>query len=92
MIISSGSGKTIVEDFSVAEPKTSLVAGQLNALGKTDVLIVTDEPDQSLVLGARNIPHVDITDPAGINPYSLLSHSEVVMTADAAKKLEGMFS
>ena len=83
---------TIVDSFSVAEPKTSLVAGQLKSLGKSDALIVTEEPDEALVLGARNIPNVEVTDLSGLNPYSLLKHEDVVITAGAASKLEGMFS
>lgn len=83
---------TVVEDFSVVEPKTRLVADQLKALNKSDALIVTDEPNEALVLGARNIPHVEVTDLSGLNPYSLLRHEGVVITAEAAKKLEGMFS
>jgi len=83
---------TVVESFDVSEAKTKLVAAQLKTLGKTDVLIVSDEPSEALVLGARNIPHVEVTDLAGLNPYSLLRHEDVIITADAAKKLEGMFS
>ena len=59
---------TIVSDFSVAEPKTKLVADQLKSLGSTDALIVVDEPDESLVLGARNWPNVEGTDLTGLNP------------------------
>jgi large subunit ribosomal protein L4 len=83
---------TIVSDFSVAEPKTKLVADQLKSLGSTDALIVVDEPDESLVLGARNIPNVEVTDLTGLNPYSLLRHENVIITATAATKLEGMYS
>lgn len=83
---------TIVSDFSVAEPKTKLVADQLKSLGSKDALIVVDEPDESLVLGARNIPNVEVTDLTGLNPYSLLRHENVIITATAATKLEGMYS
>ncbi len=83
---------TIVSDFSVTEPKTKLVADQLKSLGSTDALIVVDEPDESLVLGARNIPNVEVTDLTGLNPYSLLRHENVIITATAATKLEGMYS
>lgn len=82
----------VVTDFSVDSPKTSLVAAQLKALGVSDALIIVDEPEESLVLAARNIPNVEVSDLSGLNPYSLLRHENVIITSAAATKLEGMYS
>ncbi len=80
----------IVDSMDVAEIKTKAIAAQLQAMGKTDVLIVSEAPSEALVLSTRNIPNVEVTDLAGLNPYSLLQHSDIIMTADAASKLEGL--
>ncbi len=80
----------IVDSMDVAEIKTKAIAAQLQAMGKTDVLIVSEAPSEALVMSTRNIPNVEVTDLAGLNPYSLLQHSDIIMTADAASKLEGL--
>jgi large subunit ribosomal protein L4 len=59
----------------------------LKAMGKADVLIVSDTPSQELILSARNIKNVEVTDLTGLNPYSLIKHADVIITADAVSKL-----
>ena len=83
---------TVVESLDVAESKTRLLAEKLKAMGKSDVLIVSEDPSVSLQLSARNIRNVEVTDLAGINPYSLVQHADVVITSAAAKKLEEMLA
>lgn len=79
---------TIVDSMDVSEIKTKAVAVQLQAMGKTDVLIVSETPSEALILSARNIRNVEVVALTGLNPYSLLQHSDIIMTADAASKLE----
>ncbi|GMR05818.1 MAG: 50S ribosomal protein L4 [Gammaproteobacteria bacterium] len=79
---------TIVDSMDVSEIKTKAVAAQLQAMGKTDVLIVSETPSEALILSVRNIRNVEVVDLTGLNPYSLLQHSDIIMTADAASKLE----
>jgi large subunit ribosomal protein L4 len=79
---------TVVDSLDVTEIKTKNFAAQLKAMGKADVLIVSDAPSEALVLSARNIKNVEVTDLAGLNPYSLLQHADIIITADAASKLE----
>jgi large subunit ribosomal protein L4 len=78
---------TVVDSLDVDEIKTKTVAAKLKAMGKADVLIVSDTPSQELILSARNIKNVEVTDLTGLNPYSLLKHADVIITADAASKL-----
>lgn len=78
----------VAEQFSVAAPKTQGLIEQLGKFGADDVLIVTDVADKNLTLSARNLPHVAVCGVDAINPVSLLTHQKVLMTADAAKKLE----
>ncbi len=78
----------LVEDIQVSAPKTKELLGKLNDLNATRALIVTDAIDENLYLAARNIPHVDVVDAAAVNPVSLIAFDKVVMSVNAAKKLE----
>jgi len=78
----------LVEDIAVSAPKTKELLGKLNDLNATRALIVTDAIDENLYLAARNLPHVDVVDAAAVNPVSLIAFDKVVMSVNAAKKLE----
>jgi large subunit ribosomal protein L4 len=82
----------VAEAFTVAAPKTKGLLEQLTRLGANDILIVTDAVDQNLVLSARNLPHVAVSDVEGLNPVALLSREKVLMTEAAVKKLEAWLS
>jgi large subunit ribosomal protein L4 len=78
----------VVESFKVEEPKTKLLAKELNALNAAKALIITDELDMNTFLAARNLPHVDILDVAAVDPVSLVGFEKVIITVDAVKKFE----
>lgn len=78
----------VLDSLELAEPRTSLLQSQLAGLGAEKCLIVTTELSENLYLAARNLPHVDCLDVAGIDPVSLVSADRVVMTVDAVKKIQ----
>ncbi|MFP8966409.1 50S ribosomal protein L4 [Pokkaliibacter sp. CJK22405] len=78
----------VVEDLKVETPKTKAFVAQLENLGLNDVLVVSDNVEQNLYLAARNLPHVDVRDVAGIDPVSLVGHQKVLVTVAALKKFE----
>ncbi|PIP78816.1 MAG: 50S ribosomal protein L4 [Gammaproteobacteria bacterium CG22_combo_CG10-13_8_21_14_all_40_8] len=78
----------VVENFTVDTPKTKNLVAKLEAMGLTDVLIVSHEVDENLFLASRNLYHVDVRDVSGIDPVSLVGFKKVMMTADAIKQLE----
>jgi large subunit ribosomal protein L4 len=78
----------VVDDLTVAAPKTKELAGRLGALNTRNVLIVTTEVDQNLYLSARNLPGVGICDVAGIDPVSLIGYEKILLTADAVAKIQ----
>ena len=80
----------VVESLGVAEPKTRLLARQLEDYGLDNVLIVSDQVDRNLYLAARNLRQVDVRDVDGVDPVSLISYDKVVVTVDAVKKFEEM--
>nr|WP_216076878.1 50S ribosomal protein L4 [Acinetobacter defluvii] len=78
----------LVEEFAVEAPKTKELLAKLNDLNATRALIVTEAVDENLYLAARNLPHVDVVDAAGIDPVGLIAFDKVVMSVAAAKKIE----
>lgn len=78
----------LVEEISVAAPKTKDLLAKLSSMGLSNVLIVTEAVDENLYLAARNLPHVDVIDTAAIDPVSLIGFDKVIMSVPAAKKLE----
>lgn len=78
----------LVEEISVAAPKTKDLLAKLNSLGVSNVLIITEAVDENLYLAARNLPHVDVIDTAALDPVSLIGFDKVIMSVPAAKKLE----
>jgi large subunit ribosomal protein L4 len=78
----------LVEDINVTSPKTKDLLIQLQGLNATKALIVTDSDDVNLYLAARNLPHVEVIDTQSIDPVSLIAFEKVIMSVQAAKKLE----
>jgi large subunit ribosomal protein L4 len=78
----------LIEELNVSSPKTKDLLATLTALNATKALIVTDSVDENLYLAARNLPHVDVIDTAAVDPVSLISFEKVIMSVNAAKKLE----
>ena len=78
----------VVENFQVDAPKTKQFVAKLNELELTNALLITEDVEQNLYLAARNVPHVDVRDAAGIDPVSLVGFEKVLVTVPALKKIE----
>jgi large subunit ribosomal protein L4 len=83
---------TIVDNFSVAAPKTKELVGKLGAIKFQSGVIITETADDNLYLSARNLHNVDVLEAADINPVSLVGSANVVMTVGAIKKIEEMLA
>ena len=81
-----------VDEFNVDESRTRLIKDKLASLNIDDVLIVTEELNENLYLGVRNIPKVDVIDINEIDPYSLIGFDKVLMTKAAVEKVEAWLS
>lgn len=80
----------VVESFSVDTPKTKALVKQLADYGLRDALIITDDVNENLYLSARNLHAVDVRDPQGVDPVSLIHFEKVLVTVPALKKIEEM--
>jgi len=82
----------VVEDITVDAPKTKQMSAKLNDLGVSKTLIITETGDEKLYLSARNLPYVEITDVAGMNPVNLMRYDHVVVTVGAVRAIEEALS
>ncbi len=82
----------ITEDFAIDAPKTKEVQARLNSLELGNVLVVVEEVDSNLYLGARNLRKVEVIDVQGVNPVNLIGFDKVLFTVGALKKAEEMLA
>ena len=83
----------VIDKIEAAEYKTKTVAAMLKAVDATKkALIVTPAVDEKLVKSAANLAGVSTTVVGQINTYAVLHGGKLVISADAAKKLEEVFA
>jgi large subunit ribosomal protein L4 len=78
----------LVDNFNQDEPKTKSFIEKLKVLELNEVLIITDEISDNLYLASRNVPRVEVIDTLDINPFTLIGYEKVLMTKNAAQKIE----
>ena len=78
----------VTSEIGLEAAKTQLLASKLASWSLGNVLIVVEALDERLFLAARNLPHVEVIEAAGLNPLSLASHDKVLMTVGAVKLVE----
>ena len=81
----------VVDSIVFNEPKTRDFNALIAKLGMSDarrILVLLGEPDQKILLSARNLPNVLVTPVANINIFDLLTSDYVLTTADSIKKVE----
>jgi large subunit ribosomal protein L4 len=83
----------VLDQLSMEGPKTKEMIKVLNNL-KVDkkALIVMPEKDNNVVLSARNIPGVKTTEVNTLNVYDILNYNTFIITQDAVKKVEEVYS
>lgn len=83
----------VIDSLRVSAPKTKLLANQLKGMGITErVLIITPEVDDNLWLSSRNLPNVLVLKPHQADPVSLIHFDRVLLTRDAVKTFEELYT
>ncbi|MCG6953449.1 MAG: 50S ribosomal protein L4 [Betaproteobacteria bacterium] len=80
----------VVDEFHVDAPKTKLLAQKVKSMGFDQLLVITDEVDQNLMLSARNLPNVLVIAARHTNPVALVRFPNVLLTRAAVAQLEEM--
>lgn len=82
----------VVENFALDTPKTKAFVERLKAIASGRTLLVSEDIGPNLYLSARNVPNVGIVDVAAMDPASLVSAHQVVMTVDAVNRIQEWLS
>ena len=82
----------VIDDFTLEQPKTKLLAQKVKAMGLAEVLVITDEVDRNLMLSSRNLSNIEILAVRHTNPVSLVRLPAVVLTRKAMARLEEMLA
>lgn len=79
----------VIEDFTMAAPKTSEFAGMLKALNVNGrSLFVTPDTDKNIYMSGRNIEGNTIMRAADINTFEVLKAGKLILTEKAVAKIE----
>ena len=82
----------VVDELSVAAPKTKLFSSLLKGMGlEGNLLVVTDVLNENLYLPSRNLPNVLVLEAQEADPVSLVRFGKVVVTKSAVAKFEEMW-
>ena len=83
---------TVVDSIPVSAPKSREMREAMRSWGLEDALIIDAAANDNLHLAGRNFPNITTTDVDGINPWLMLRHKSVMMTASAVKQIEERLS
>lgn len=78
----------VLDEYPHTTPKTKDFVQVLRNLEVAKVLIIAPEAHEALELSARNVPHVQVMLPAGLNVYDILKYEHLVMLKPALDQIE----
>jgi len=82
----------ILEQLKFEQPKTKEMVRILAALGMDySVLIVTSEPEESVVKSARNLPGIKTMPASLLNVIDVFSYKKLLMTVAAVRQAEELW-
>ncbi len=82
----------ILNELDLSEIKTKEMVRILNNLKAEKALIVTDNPDEKVILSARNIENVQTATVSTINVYDVMRHQTLLLTRDAVASIEEVYA
>ncbi|MFP4475891.1 MAG: 50S ribosomal protein L4 [Desulfatibacillaceae bacterium] len=81
----------VVDDMNPGMPKTKEFVKIIDALGVKDVLIITGEKLDNLVLSSRNVPDVKVLPAEGLNVYDILKYDHLILLEPTLEAISGRF-
>ncbi|WP_394807464.1 50S ribosomal protein L4 [Nitrosomonas sp.] len=82
----------VTDTFNIDTHKTKVLAEKLEALGLSEVMVITHEIDDNLYLSSRNIPGIAVVEVKNVDPVSLLRFEKTLITTEGLKKFEELLS
>jgi large subunit ribosomal protein L4 len=78
----------VLDGYPHTAPKTKEFVEVLKTFDLSKALFVAPEDNRALTLSARNVPHVQVMAPAGLNVYDILKHTHLVVFSPALSAIE----
>ena len=82
----------VVDALEVAEPKTKVMVGLLNAIDAGKSVVITDGVKANVVLSSRNIPGVVTTPADNLSVYDLVNAKTLVIDKQALATIEEVYA
>ena len=82
----------VVDELNFAQPRTKEMVRVLHNAGiQRSALVVTGEPDRSVLVSARNLQKTKVLPAAYLNVVDLLTHRDLLLTEEAVRRVEGLW-
>jgi large subunit ribosomal protein L4 len=78
----------VLDEYPFTTPKTKEFVQVMRTFEIAKALIVTPAGHRALELSARNVPHVQVMQPAGLNVYDILKYDHLVLLSPALGQIE----
>lgn len=84
----------VIEDFSMEAPKTKTYAEFLKRFSLQDkkTLLVVAEPNNSVILSARNLRNAKVVNASDLNTYDILNANNLVFVESSLQSLDQLYS
>ena len=82
----------VVDELKLDEIKTKKFAEVMKNLKVDKALVVINENDEKIVMSAKNIPSIKVSQTETINVYDILKYSNVVLTKAAVATIEEVYA
>ena len=82
----------VLDEIKFNEIMTKNFANVMKNLKLDKALMVIGDNDANVILSARNIPDVKVSQPNTINVYDILKYDTLVVTKDAVAKIEEVYA
>jgi len=85
-------GVLVIEELRLDEIKTKTMKSFLDKLEAPKALVITKEPDQTVIKSARNLPGVTTTVAKILSPYTVLGAEKLVVDKAALQTIEEVYA
>ena len=82
----------VLDEIKFEEIKTKNFVNVMKNLNVDKALMVINDNDSNVILSARNIPDVKVSQPNTINVYDILKYDTLVVTKDAVATIEEVYA
>ncbi len=80
---------TVLNSLELEDISTKSFVKALQGFDKEKYLLVLDQKNKNVELSARNVKHVKVLQPDGLNVYDILNYKHIIFTESAVRKVEG---